>query len=97
MENSEGVKLWKNFDHFAVYEDMKDLYQKTIPQISKFDDKLNSFKVELNQEKEIMRRFDEILCTKATRTAMESQFIEVYEVVATKTELKEWKEQVEKT
>ena len=29
--------IWKNFERFALYEDFKDLYNKTLPEIIKFE------------------------------------------------------------
>jgi len=32
--------MWANFSKFAVYDDLRDLYQRCIPAISSFEDKL---------------------------------------------------------
>ena len=29
----EVTKIWKHFDKFALYDDLKDLYMKTVPEI----------------------------------------------------------------
>lgn len=34
---SEGQRIWRNFQRFAEYQDLKDLYMKCIPQLSTFD------------------------------------------------------------
>ena len=31
MDNTEGTKIWKHFDRFALYEDLKDLRNDCIP------------------------------------------------------------------
>ena len=31
------AQIWKYFERFAVYEDLKDLYSKTIPELAKFE------------------------------------------------------------
>ena len=36
----EVLKLWKNFQNFAEYQDLRDLYSKVIPEIQRFEDKM---------------------------------------------------------
>ena len=40
MTNKEGLKLWANFRKYAQYDELRDLYRKTLPAISSFEDKL---------------------------------------------------------
>jgi hypothetical protein len=37
MDKSDGVKIWKYFQRFAEYSDLKDLYNKCIPEMAKFE------------------------------------------------------------
>ena len=39
MTIEEGQKIWANFSKFAVYDDLRDLYQRCVPEIAKFEDK----------------------------------------------------------
>ena len=40
MSSKEGQKVWANFRKYAQYEELKELYRKTMPAISSFEDKL---------------------------------------------------------
>lgn len=40
LSAKEGQKLWANFRKYAQYEELKELYRKTMPAISAFEDKL---------------------------------------------------------
>jgi hypothetical protein len=37
LEKNEGKKIWEYFQRFAMYDDLKDLYKKVIPQLAKFE------------------------------------------------------------
>lgn len=39
----ELEKIWMQFDRYCMYDDLKDLYAKTVPQIAKFEVKLEEF------------------------------------------------------
>jgi len=53
---------------FALYDDYKGLYNKVVPPIKGVENKIDEFTKEHNQMKEIIRKFDEIITTKAQRT-----------------------------
>ena len=38
--NEETLRIWKNFNNYAEYNDLKDLYSKTLPELRNFEDKL---------------------------------------------------------
>lgn len=38
--NDETIKIWKNFNKYAEYSDLKDLYNKVFPEIRKFEERL---------------------------------------------------------
>ena len=65
--NEETVKVWKNFQNYAEYNDLKDLYQKVIPQVSRFEDTLMDLEREMRKTQEIIRRFDEIVSEKSSK------------------------------
>ena len=37
MDKEDGTKIWKHFQRFAEYNDLKDLYNKCVPELSKFE------------------------------------------------------------
>ena len=59
--------MWSNFNQFALYDDLKDLYGKTVPEIKKFEDRIIEFNCQLERIDEIMRRFDEVITEKASK------------------------------
>lgn len=36
----ETQQVWDNFNRFAFYEDLKDLYNRTLPELSRFEERL---------------------------------------------------------
>ncbi|CDW86627.1 UNKNOWN [Stylonychia lemnae] len=67
IDLDEGKRIWKNFTKYCLYEDLKDLYNKTVPEIQKFEHKLMEFNSDLEKQQIIIRRFDEILTDKASK------------------------------
>ena len=43
VDYPELEKIWMQFDRYCMYDDLKDLYAKTVPQIAKFEVKLEEF------------------------------------------------------
>lgn len=41
VSRDEGQKIWRQFQRFAEYEDLKDLYQKVVPPLSEFQEHLD--------------------------------------------------------
>ena len=39
----DGQRIWKHFQRFAEYDDLKDLYQRCIPQLANFESKVEDF------------------------------------------------------
>ena len=67
MSAKEGQKLWANFRKYAQYEELKDLYKKTMPAISGFEDKLKVNNDHNDKIDMMMRRMDEVICQKSDR------------------------------
>lgn len=61
LGTEEGKRIWRYFTRFAEYDDLKDLYNRCIPQISKFEERLIDNAKEQDRLEEIIRRFDEML------------------------------------
>lgn len=82
MSAKEGQKLWANFRKYAQYDELKDLYRKTMPAISQFEDKLKENNDHNDKIDIMMSRLDEIICLKSDkesvkefRTIVEAQYI----------------------
>ena len=67
MNSKEGQKLWANFKKYAQYDELKELYRKTMPAISSFEDKLMENNDHNERIDQMMRRIDEVLCQKADK------------------------------
>ena len=67
LSREEGSRLWGNFSRFAVYDDLKELYQRCLPAISKFEDQLQDFVTDSAKLKLVVRRFDEVISTKVSK------------------------------
>ena len=70
MAAKEGQKLWANFRKYAQYDELRELYRKTMPEISKFEDKLKENNDHNNKLDLCIRRIDEVICTKTDRNTM---------------------------
>ena len=71
LTKQDGQRLWKHFQRFCEYEDLKDLYSKVIPEIAKFEGKLMRFDETINQNQTIIRQFDEHLMNKCDKLALQ--------------------------
>lgn len=48
MTIRDGKRIWKAFQRYAEYSDLKELYQLCIPEISKFEERLIDFQMKLD-------------------------------------------------
>jgi hypothetical protein len=71
------VKVWEQFEKYALYQDLRDLYAKVLPPLSTFEAKMDAMQVGYDQSKEMIRRYDEIISDKANKTAIK----EIYELM----------------
>jgi NAD+--asparagine ADP-ribosyltransferase len=67
VDVEEGQRLWNNFERYAMYDDLKELYMKTVPEIFKFEQKIEEHRTDLVKQNEILRRFDEVIADKASK------------------------------
>lgn len=79
MDKTDATKIWKHFQRFADYSDLKDLYTKCIPELAKFEQRIIDFQREIDRNAEIMRRFDEVIGQKSNKQSVKK----VYEYIAT--------------
>lgn len=56
---TDGKRLWRHFQRFAEYNDLKLLYNKFMPELVKIEQKIMDFTLEIDQTRLIIRRFDE--------------------------------------
>ena len=62
LSAKEGQKIWANFRKYAQYDELKELYRKTMPAISQFEDKLKVNNDHNDRIDMMMRRMDEVIC-----------------------------------
>lgn len=67
---SDGKRIWKHFQRFSEYEDLRDLYNKVVPEIVKFEEKLIDYSYDLEQKAAIIRQFDSNLTAKADKSTL---------------------------
>ena len=63
----ETQQIWDNFNRFAFYDDLKDLYNRTLPELSKFEERIIKQNAMLEKSEIILRRYDEVLTEKASK------------------------------
>lgn len=52
---------------FATFDDLKDLYNRVLPQVKTIEDTVHTQKVEVRQQNMMVARFDEILADKLNK------------------------------
>ena len=63
----ETQQIWDNFNRFAFYDDLKDLYNRTLPELSKFEERIIKQNAMLEKSEIILRRYDEVITEKASK------------------------------
>ena len=71
LTKKDGIRFWRQLQRFSEYEDLKDLYQKVIPEISKFEQRIIDFEDNMNRCNVIIRNFDENISTKCDKLLLE--------------------------
>lgn len=67
----DGKRIWRHFQRFAEYNDLKLLYNKFMPELIKMEQKILDFTLEVDQAKLIIRRFDETMTHKAEKVSID--------------------------
>ena len=49
VDFEEIERIWKNFERYSMYDDLKDLYMKTVPEIFKFENKIEEFRRDIGK------------------------------------------------
>lgn len=68
----EAQHIWAHFENYAMYEDFKELYRKTIPELAKFEQQILNFHAEQERARLIIRGFDYAMTGKANKSVMDS-------------------------
>ena len=71
MGLNDGKKIWDHLQRFAEYSDLKDLYQKCIPQLAKFEQKMIDYTNDYNRIEGVIGEFDKQLLTKTSKISFE--------------------------
>jgi hypothetical protein len=83
-DKSEMLKVWNQFKSYALYQDLKDLYAKVLPPLSTFEEKMDEMSASYEQSKEVIRRYDEIISDKASKTSIKELYEYVRRFIETK-------------
>ena len=70
----DGKRIWRHFQRFAEYNDLKLLYNKLMPELVKVEQKIIDFTLEIDQSKLIIRRFDESIAHKADKVSIDKLY-----------------------
>ena len=77
-ERRDLLQIKNDLKNFCEYKDLKELYSKVMPPLQQMGEDLATLETNMNHNREIIRRFDEVLLDKASKVAVQ----EVYEYVA---------------
>lgn len=78
--------------NYASYEEMKELYNKTIPQMAIFEKMMSKYNTDHKKYLEMIKRYDEIIALKANKSSLIDFEKKVYERYAKKDALREMTE-----
>lgn len=67
LNKNDATAIWRHFQRFAEYDDLKDLYTKCVPELAKFEQKIINFTSDYEKCQLIIRRFDEELAKKSSK------------------------------
>ena len=68
VEKFEITKIWVEFKRYAFYDDFKELYQKTVIPVQKFEQDMLEFGRGHQQMEAMIKQFDENLALKSNKT-----------------------------
>ena len=60
-------KVWLEFQRYASYDDLRDLYNRTVPAVSSFEAKIKLVRDEVAKFEYSILRFDELILDKASK------------------------------
>lgn len=77
--STETEILRNRLDDFSLKQEFKDLEMRVLPSLEKVKTQLSEFKKEQQQFHEMIRRFDEIICEKASKASI-NEVILIYQI-----------------
>ena len=95
LDVSDGQRIWRHFQRFAEYSDLKDLYQKCIPVLARFEQQILEYQNDNDQKAFIIRRFDEALSQKADKVQIDMLYKYVDREFATSAGITSFKSEIE--
>jgi len=87
VSEKEGKEIWKNFQNYSKYDDLRDLYQRCVPPISKFEDKIKAVRDDVAKFHQIIINFDSMICEKVNRETFKEYREEANELFLHKQEI----------
>ena len=76
-EKDDLREIWEYFERFALYDDLKDLNHKVMPEIFKFEKRLMQHDAERETLNEVIRKLDASLSTKSNKQTIR----EIYDYI----------------
>ena len=71
LDHNDGKKIWNHFQRFAEYSDLKDLYNKCIPKLVKYEQVMEDFEANYTKLHDVIKRFDICLTQKASKIQLD--------------------------
>jgi DNA mismatch repair ATPase MutS len=93
----EAQHIWAHFENYAMYEDFKELYRKTIPELAKFEQQILNFHAEQERARLIIRGFDYAMTGKANKSVMDSISHDVEKNYVRNDDLEQYRKTTEET
>ena len=84
LSSTDGQRIWRTLQRFAEYNDLKELYQRCIPEIAKFEQRIIDFQGSIDRFNEIIRHFDESLIHKVDKALLQQLKVDLQEVYVSK-------------
>ena len=86
MDKNDAKTIWTHMQRFAYYDDLKDLNDKFLPELAKFESTIIGFKADNEKQCLMMRDFDETLAQKGSKNQIQIIQNKIEEDCATKKE-----------
>ena len=64
------VQVIDKLKHYAQLKDLKELYEKVVPQLAEFEKSMQDFVTDNLQFKQMITRYDEVMAQKANKTSL---------------------------
>ena len=61
----DGIQ--ENMQNYCRYDEMKALYNKVLPKLAQFDKLISKYDKDHKQQKDIIKRYDEVMSQKANK------------------------------